>query len=62
VGSLIYASPGFMLIFQQGFEQWCDTTKALTAKDRAMMTSTPLFKKRMTLPLRDFIALANFVG
>lgn len=57
VGSLIYATPGFMFMFQQAFEQWCD----MKLKDReiATMVYLPLFKGKVTSSLRSFMELAN---
>lgn len=46
VGSLIYASPGFMFLFQQEFEQWCDMS--LKKRELAKIRSLPMVKPKMS--------------
>lgn len=58
VGSLIFATPGFLFLFQQAFEQWCDMQ--LTNREIVKMTSLPL-RKQLSSSLRSFMEIVNTV-
>lgn len=46
VDSLIFATPGFMFLFQQDFEQWCDEN--LNDWQLEQIRSLPLMKPAMS--------------